>query len=411
MTRKMVEQITPAQARRIALAAQGFGRPAPSGIGIRQLGSLIERLGLLQLDSVNVFERSHYLPAFARLGAYDKADLDRLTFAKRGRYIEYWAHQAAIVPVESWPLWGWRMQGYRDLAAANPRSWASANQHMIDWLLAELADKGPLPASAIEHDANKRTGPWWGWSEVKTGLEELFLRGQVVTAGRRRFERIYALPEQILPAEVLGRSLPRHEAHKELVRHSAGAHGIGTASDLADYFRLKKGDVMPAIRELEEEGGLLPVTVPGWARTGKPVQAWLHRDVRIPRTLEATALLSPFDPVVWDRDRAERMFGFRYRIEIYTPQPKRIHGYYVLPLLIDGTLAGRIDLKSDRQNRVLRVQAAWAEPDAPAETPARLASLLQRTAAWQGLDAIEVMGRGTLAAAVAAELRLPLRAV
>jgi uncharacterized protein YcaQ len=405
----MVREISAAQARRIALAAQGFGRSRDGQnppTGTRQLNAAIERLGLLQLDSVNVFERSHYLPLYARLGAYDKAQLDRLTFGSKGRYIEYWAHEAAILPVESWPLLRWRMEHYRARSAADPNSWSSANQKMIDWLLAELADKGPLPASAIEHDANKRSGPWWGWSEVKTGLEVLFRWGDVVSAGRSRFERSYALTEQALGSEILNVSISRHEAHKLLLSHSARAHGIGTASDLADYFRLKNVDVLPVLDELEQEGELLPVAVPGWNR-----RAWLHRDARIPRKLEATALLSPFDPVVWERARAERLFGFRYRIEIYTPQPQRVYGYYVLPLLIDDRLAGRVDLKSDRQNRVLRVQATWGEPDAPPETAARLAPLIAQTAAWQGLPEVEVMNRGNLAAGLASELGLPLLAV
>jgi uncharacterized protein YcaQ len=375
----------------------------PAVPGIRQLGSLVGRLGLLQLDSVNVFERSHYLPAFARLGAYDKADLDRLTFAKKSRFIEYWAHEAALIPVDTWPLLRWRMQDHLDQATRDDTHWANAHRPMMDWLLAELADKGPMPASAIEHDANKRSGPWWGWSEVKTGLEVLFRWGEVVSGGRTRFERVYALPEQVLPADVLERDVSAHEARKQLVAHAAASHGIGTASDLADYFRMKRAQTMPAIHELVDEGVLLPVEVPGWKQN-----TYLHRDARIPRRIEATALLSPFDPVVWDRARAERLFGFRYRIEIYTPKPQRIYGYYVLPLLVDDRLVGRIDLKSDRQKGVLRVQAAWAEPDAPANTAERLAPLLRRTAAWQGLGEIEVMNRGTLARAAAAELGLGL---
>ena len=399
-------RLSAAQARRIALGAQGFGRPSQASPGIRQLGSLIGRLGLLQLDSVNVFERSHYLPAFARLGAYDKTQLDRLTFAKKGRFIEYWAHEAAVIPVETWPLLRWRMRDFRDLAAQDDGHWSAANRPMMDWLLAELADKGPLPASAIEHDANKRSGPWWGWSEVKTGLEVLFRWGEVVSGGRSRFERTYALPGQVLPAEVLDREVPPHEARKQLLSHAARAHGIGTASDLADYFRLKRTHAMPAIQELVDEGELVPVTVSGWKQG-----AYLHRDARVPRRIETTALLSPFDPVVWERARAERLFGFHYRIEIYTPKPKRVFGYYVLPLLIDDHLVGRVDLKSDRQNGVLRVQAAWREADAAlseGDIAARLAPLLRETAAWQGLGEIEVMHRGTLAASAATELGVAL---
>ena len=395
--------ISAAQARRIALAAQGFGRPRPDAIGTRQLNGAIDRLGLLQLDSVNVFERSHYLPLFARLGSYDKAQLDALTFARKGRYIEYWAHEAAIIPVSSWPLFRWKMSAMRERYSSAADGWVRSNQGMLEWLRAELADKGPLAASQIEHDASARKGPWWGWSEVKTGLEYLFMFGEVVTAGRTRFERTYALAERVLPAPVLDSVVPKDEAIRQLMSVSAKAHGIGTLTDLADYFRLKRDPARAALRDLVDDGELIPVTVPGWNRP-----AWLHRDARIPRRIEATALLSPFDPVVWERDRAERMFGFHYRIEIYTPAAKRIFGYYTLPLLVDDRLVGRVDLKSDRQNRVLRVQATWTEVGAPPETAARLAPLLRETAAWQGLDGIEVMDRGDQAGAIAAELGVPL---
>ncbi len=401
------QDISSAQARRIALAAQGFGRSRAEGSrqpGTRQLRSLIDRLRLLQIDSVNVFERAHYLPGFARLGAYDKTALDRLTFAKKSPYIEYWAHEAAVIPVETWPLLRWRMDDWRLRMNNDDTHWVHDNRPMVEWLMAELADKGPLPASAIEHDANKRSGPWWGWSDVKRGLEVLFAQGDLVSGGRTRFERVYALPEQVLPGDVLNREVPRADAVRQLMEQAARAHGIGTAKDFADYYRVKSRDALPAIRELEEAGILQPVTVRGWERAGRPLSAWVHNDARVPRRIDATALLSPFDPVVWERARAERMFGFHYRIEIYTPQPKRVYGYYVLPLLLDDRLVGRVDLKSDRQNGMLRVQASWSEADAPTGTAARLAPLLRETAAWQGLDGVEVMARGDLAGAVAAEL-------
>ncbi|WP_423923026.1 winged helix-turn-helix domain-containing protein [Frigoribacterium sp. 2-23] len=389
------ERLSPALARRVALAAQGFGRPTAT-VGTRQLNGLIDRLGLVQIDSVNVFERSHYLPFFARLGPYDKTLLDRLTMTPRSRYIEYWAHEAAFVPVSTWPLLRWRMDDYRAKWLGDDSSWLAQNASMARWLLDELRDKGPLPASLIEHDANVRTGPWWGWGDVKRGLESLFRVGDVVSAGRRRFERVYALPEQVLPASVLDETVDRAEAHRRLVAHAASAHGVGTTSDLADYFRLKTADVLPALHDLHDEGVLQPVSVDGWTRP-----AWLHRDARLPRRLDADALLSPFDPVVWERPRAERLFGFHYRIEIYTPQPKRVHGYYVLPVLQGDSLVARVDLKSDRQAGVLRVQAAWRERDLPVDVE-RLAALLHRASSWQGLDGVEVMPRGDLADALAA---------
>ncbi|MET0955053.1 MAG: crosslink repair DNA glycosylase YcaQ family protein [Cryobacterium sp.] len=406
----MVQTISPALARRIALAAQGFGRPAapagslPTAPGIRQLGSLVERLGLLQIDSVNVFERSHYLPAFSRLGPYDKAQLDRLSSGSKPRLTEYWVHEASLIPVDDWPLFRWRMQAFRDRAATDDDHWSQQNAPMLAWLLDELAANGPMRASAIEHDANKRSGPWWGWSDVKIGLETLFRWGDVVSGGRERFERVYALPEQVFSSELLNRHVPVDDAHRALIAQSARAHGIGTVSDLADYFRLATAPTRVAIAELEESGELIPVQVPGWGRNGSPGAAWLHRDARLPRRMDAAAVLSPFDPVVWERARAERMFGFHYRIEIYTPKEKRQFGYYVLPVLLDDAIVGRVDLKNDRQAGVLRVQASWAEPDAPADTAERLAAVLQRTAAWQGLAEIVVVPRGTLAPALAAAL-------
>lgn len=395
----MVDTVSAASARRIALAAQGFARPRPATVGTRQLNAMIDRVGLLQLDSVNVFERSHYLPVFARLGHYDKAALDALTFARRGRYVEYWAHEAAVIPVETWPLLRWRMDDYRQKHAGDLSAWAHGNRSMIDWLKAELAEKGPMPASAIEHDANKRSGPWWGWSDVKIGLEVLFRWGELVSAGRTRFERSYALPEQVLPDAVIHSHVPRHDAQRQLVRHAAEAHGIGTAGDFADYFRMSRVDTQAAVQSLAEEGVLLPVTVPGWKQ-----QAWLHRDAQKPRRIEAGALLSPFDPVVWDRKRAERLFDFHYRIEIYTPAPQRVFGYYSLPILIDDRVVGRIDLKNDRQAAVLRVQSAWHEAGVGHEIAERVAPLVRSAAAWQGLDDIRVSDWGTLAAPLAAEL-------
>ncbi|RFA09771.1 hypothetical protein B7R54_11560 [Subtercola boreus] len=380
-------------------------RPTP---GLRQFAPLVSKLALLQIDSVNVFERSHYLPVFARLGAYDKAQLDRLTYGPR--MIEYWAHVASFIPVTTLPLLRWRMDDYRARTDAGTDTWAAGNPQMIAWLQSELAEKGPMTASTFEHESNRRNGPWWGWSDVKIGLETLFRWGDVVSAGRTRFERLYALPSQVLPPSIVtalrDTPVPREEAMRELVSQSARALGVGTLGDIADYFRLKTVDALPAVRALEESGELLPVTVDGWNRP-----AWLHRDARFPRRMDAAAILSPFDPVVWRRERAERLFDFHYRIEIYTPQPKRIFGYYVLPVLIDDRVVGRVDLKSDRQAGVLRVQSAWIEPGvSPAAHPtiaARLAAVLRTTAAWQGLDAVAVMPAGTFSAPLAAELALP----
>lgn len=396
----MTESLSTTQARRIALAAQGFGRAPAAATGIRQLRSAVSRLGLLQLDSVNVFERSHYLPLFARLGTYDKADLDRLTFDRRGDYTEYWAHEAAVIPVEQWPLFRWRMDAFRHYYATNQKAWMQSDTTSVAWVLAELAEKGPLAASQIEDDSRSGKSGWWDWSDTKRALEYLFAIGEVVSAGRTRFQRRYALREQVLPRHVLDRDVSRDDAVRQLLAQSARAHGIGTLRDLADYYRIKQAPAKAAINELVEAGELLPVTVAGWN-----APAWLHRDARIPRRIETAALLSPFDPVVWERARAERMFGFHYRIEIYTPEPKRVFGYYSLPVLVDDQLVGRIDLKNDRQARVLRVQSAWREAHAPVGVEERIVPLLEATRAWQGLESVEFAGRGNLSAGLASAWR------
>ncbi|UOE45701.1 winged helix-turn-helix domain-containing protein [Agromyces larvae] len=399
----MLDSVSPALARRIALAAQGFGRASPAEPGTRALAGLLDRLSLLQIDSVNVFERSHYLPAFSRLGGYDKALLDRLTTGRRGRTVEYWAHEAAFIPRGLWPLFGFRREAYRAKGHAWG-GWVAENRHLADFLVHELAANGPMRASEIEHDANERRGPWWGWSDVKRTLEWMLRTGEVVCVERRRFERVYALPAQALPADLLDAEPSHDESVRGLVELAASALGIATLADLADYWRLKRAEAAPAVRDLEDAGVLLPVTVPGWTTGSKPTPAWVHRDARRPRRIDAAALLSPFDPVVWFRPRAERLFDFHYRIEIYTPEPQRVFGYYSLPVLVDDRVVGRVDLKSDRKAGVLRVQSAWTEPSAPADTAARLVPVLERAAAWQGLGEVVVVGRGDLSPALAAEL-------
>src|SRR5688572_29716151 len=399
----MVDVVSPALARRIALAAQGFGRPVPETASTRAVGGVVDRLGLLQIDSVNVFERSHYLPAFSRVGVYDRAALDRITNGRRGRMVEYWAHQAAFIPRELWPIFEFRRAEFRQ-RGSDWGGWVAENRTLADWLRAELAANGPMRASEIEHDANERRGPWWGWSDVKRTLEMMFRTGEVVCVERRRFERVYSLPEQALAPELLGTPPAEADAVRRLVELAASAQGIATEADLADYWRMKRAPVRAAIAELEEDGVLLPVEVPGWNTGSRPTPAWLHRDAKRPRRIDAAGVLSPFDPVVWFRPRTERLFDFHYRIEIYTPEPDRKFGYYSLPVLIDDDVVGRVDLKSDRKARVLRVQSAWAEACAPAETAERLVPVLRSAASWQGLDDIDVVGRGDLAPALRAGL-------
>ena len=400
-------RLTAAQARRLALAAQGFDRAHPSTVGTRQLNATIDRLQVVQLDSVNVFARSHYLPLFARLGAYDADALDALIFSRRGRYTEYWAHEAAIIRREDWPLWGWKREALRERFTIKS-AWVRENTAMLDWLLAELADKGPMTVSDVEHDATERRGPWWGWSDVKEGLEFLFAFGDVVSGGRRGFSRVYALPAQVGLGALHDVEVPRVEAQRELVLRSVRALGVGTVGDIADYHRLKIAPTTDALRALLAAGEIEQVEVEGWnTAAGRPSPAFIVPGARIPRRIEATALLSPFDPVVWSRDRALRLFGFHYRIEIYTPAPQRQYGYYTLPVLVDDRLLGRIDLKSDRQAGVMRVQSAWVEQGfSPSELAARVAPVLARASAWQGLGEVVVAEPlwGDAAAAVRAAL-------
>lgn len=306
-----------------------------------------------------------------------------------------------------WPLFRWRMDQFRAKALSDKDGWASDRSVFLDWLRQELRDNGPMAASEIEHEANTRRGPWWGgWSDVKVGLETLFRWGDVVSAGRAGFERRYGLAEQMLAPEILDAHVERSEAIRELVlRGGVKAHGLGTLDDIADYFRLPSAEARTALQELEDAGSVRRVSVDGWERRGKAREVWIDPRAKRPRSIRAEALLSPFDPVVWARDRALRLFDFHYRIEIYTPAHKRVHGYYVLPVLIDDKICARVDLKNDRQNRRLLVRAAWAEPTADADTAPRLAELLRRTAHWQGCDTIEVENKGTLSQQLAAAMR------
>ncbi|WP_424465103.1 winged helix-turn-helix domain-containing protein [Pseudoclavibacter helvolus] len=397
--------VSAAQARRIALAAQGFGsRTSAAEVGTRQLTSLLSRIHLLQIDSVNVWERSHYMPVFSRLGGYDKTTLDRLASGRIPRLTEYWAHEAALLPVSSLPLFGWRMREKAERDRRKSAEFLAGHADTIAWLRSELLERGPLAASEFEHDANKRRGSWWEWSDVKIVLEYLFRWGELASAPRKGFERRYALPEQVLPSEVLGANVSTGDAVRQLTAMAASAHGIGTTADLADYFRVPMALTKTALDELAEAGDVVPVRVAEWGKDGRPGLAWLHRDARRPRTMDAAALLSPFDPVVWFRPRAERMHNFHYRIEIYTPAHKRVYGYYSLPILLGDAVVGRIDLKNDRQSRILRVQSAWSEADAPADIAERTALLLRDAATWQSLDDIVVADRGNLARDLAGAL-------
>ncbi|MEV4688865.1 winged helix-turn-helix domain-containing protein [Microbacterium sp. LWH3-1.2] len=388
----MKSSLSAAEARRVALAAQGFGRPRPSAAGTRQLNGALARMATLQIDSVNVFARSHYMPLFSRVGAYDTAALDRLLFAHRSPYVEYWAHVAAFIPAEDWGLFDFRMQALRAKYGSKPGGWFDANRDIVDWVRAELAARGPLRPAQIEHDAKESArGPWWDWDVVKRALEYMWMFGEVAIAGRRGFERRYGLAEQVIPRHVLEAPIPRDEAVRELVRRAARAYGVASAADIADYWRIAdRTAVTTALGDLVDAGELHPVTVEGWTAAGRPAKAWLHADAVVPRKVDASAILTPFDPVVWFRDRAERLFDFEYRIEIYTPAPRRRFGYYSLPVLIGDDVVGRVDLKADRAASTLLVQSAWWEHGRPADAAPRLADELRLAAAWQGLESISI---------------------
>ncbi|HEX5857476.1 MAG TPA: crosslink repair DNA glycosylase YcaQ family protein [Microbacterium sp.] len=399
----MKDTLSAAEARRVALAAQGFGRPRPDAVGTRQLNLTAARMGITQIDSVNVFARSHYMPSFARLGSYDTSTLDRLLFGRRGPYVEYIAHVATFIPIEDWALWRFRMDAMRAKYGTDPDGWFVRNAATVEWVRAELAARGPLRPAEIEADAQRgRRGPWWDWDVVKHALEYMWMFGEVSIAGRRGFERRYALAEQVIPADVLARSVPREDAIRELVRRAARSYGVASAADLADYYRIRdRRAVMSAVHDLVDEGALRPVRVAGWDQGARPLPAWMHTDAAVPRAVDAAAILTPFDPVVWFRDRAERMFDFHYRIEIYTPASRRVFGYYSLPVLVGDDVVGRVDLKADRATSTLMVQSAWWEQGAPEGAAERLAGELRTAAAWQGLESVSISAWGDAVADLA----------
>jgi uncharacterized protein len=396
-----VISLSPLQARRVALGAQGFTRARPAAVTSRHLNATIARLGFFQIDSVNVLQRAQYLPLYSRMGPYDVELIHRAAGRAPRRLFEYWAHEAAYVDVNLRPAFQFRMD-------SGARMWGSMARiieqqpDLVAWVLEEVRAKGPLTAREIEHDTPRDNESWgWNWSEAKMALEYLFYKGEVTAARRNsQFERVYDVPERVLPAAVLARPpLDEEAAHLELVRHAARALGIGTAQCLRDYFRLSPEPTARAIATLADDGELLPATITGWKRP-----AFLHADAARPRAVRARALLSPFDPLVFERTRTEVLFDFRYRIEIYVPAHKRVHGYYVLPFLLGDRLVARVDLKADRAAGVLRVKGAWAESQAPASTAAELAAELTMMADWLGLDTVSVSRHGDLAVDLGAAL-------
>lgn len=388
-------------ARKIAVSAQGFGARPKARPTSAEITEAVARLGVVQLDSVNVVCRAHYLPLFARLGPYGRDLLDGSIWTRPSTLFEYWAHQASVVPVATHRLFRWRMER----ASRGEGIWAGVarfgreKRAFISKVLGEIVARGPVAASELSTATKSKSG-WWEWSDAKRAVEWLFWSGKVTASSRRSFERLYDLPERVLPADVLAAKTPSAEtAHRELLAIAAKAYGIATEEDLCDYFRLSRKESRPRIAELVEEGALVSARVDGWSRP-----AFLAAGITAPpRRLRATALLTPFDPLVWYRPRTERVFGFHYRIEIYTPAHKRTHGYYVLPFLLDDRLVARVDLKSDRARSVLSVRAAHVEEHvAPDEVVTSLASELRRLATWLGLERVEVVRKGRLASALRA---------
>jgi uncharacterized protein YcaQ len=379
-----VEKLSSAEARRIALAAQGFGGPRPEKVTAARWLRTIDRLSLHQIDSVNVLVRAHYLPAFSRLGPYDRSLIDTAAWGsrKQRRLFEYWAHEASLLPLALHPLLRWRMAraergeaGWKGL-----RVFARERRAEAEALLERIRSEGPSAASDLE-EKRGRSG-WWQWGDAKQALEWLFWTGRITTATRRgSFERVYDLMERVIPADIRALPTPNEkDAQRALIERAARALGVATEAELRDYFRLSPHDARPAIESLVEAAALAPVEVPGWARL-----AYLHRDARRPRRIYAQALLAPFDPLVWERSRTLRLFDFHYRIEIYTPADKRQHGYYVLPFLLGDRLAARLDLKADRQAGRLLVHAVHLEPHAPRDAMDAIVEELAAIARWLGL--------------------------
>lgn len=385
----MPAEVSRSQARRIALYAQGFGNKRPTGrVDRRHLRKLLDNVGLIQIDSVNVLVRSQELPLFARLGAHPRTLIPEATAA--GELFEYWVHEACHVPVEQRPLYGWAME--RHPRWKSLREFAEERHELIALVLDRLRDEGPLLASDLAM-RDRPKGQWWDWDDGKLALEHLFRTGEVAATRRPNdFARVYDLAERVIPARVLNLPTPtEQEAKKELLVLAAGYHGLGTAGDLADYHRLVHCRTLLA--ELVEEGRLVATTVEGWSQP-----AFMHPDAHLPRWVSARALLSPFDPVVWYRDRAERLFGFHYRIEIYVPKPKRRYGYYVLPFLLGDELVGRVDLKADRGAGRLLVIGAYGETGVnEPEVAGEMIDELRLMAEWLGLAAgVELGTRGDL---------------
>jgi uncharacterized protein YcaQ len=388
-----MRKLTNDQARRLALAAQGFVEGRPQGrIDVRHFRKVVDRVGLIQLDSVNVFSRTHYMPFFSRLGPYDSKALDEWLW-RSGEMFEYWGHEASVIPTARHRLFRWRMERgaftwarFDDLEKNHPE--------YLESVYRQVEDDGPLRTRDLEEPGQRDGTQMWGWSDGKVALEALFMRGLVTTADRPNFTRMYDVTERVISKEHLdGPTLTRDESLEELLVLAAGHLGVGTADDLADYYRIRMPVARPVVDRLAESGRIVEVEVDGWA---KP--AYLHPGATVPRRAGGTALLSPFDNLIWDRDRVERIWDFRYRIEIYVPEAKREYGYYVLPFLLDGDLVARVDLKTDRKGKALLVKGAFGEPGIDRARVGRaLRAELDQVATWLELEDVVVTKNGDLA--------------
>ena len=405
----MAGELSSAEARRLALSSLGFGAKKPAKAGVAHVRATAKRLSAIQVDSVNVLARAHYMPTFSRYGPYPTAALDQLVHEKRELF-EYWGHAACLLPIELYPALRWRMEGQLE-------GWGELEKEQlafIEAVHAEVAERGPLSAGELSN-GGKGTGNWWGWSDGKRAIEFLFRQGRVAIAGRRNFERLYDIPEHVFPREVLkAKPLSAEGGKKDLLVRAARAMGVGTARDIAMYFQVDmwwdrataNGRREPAkthvlFDELVEEGHLEKVEVEGWKRPGYVIPG-----AKVPRTIDARAIVSPFDPLMWERKWTKSVFDFDYQIEIYVPAARRIYGYYVLPFVLGDRFAGRVDLKADRKASTLLVQAAWLEPGRePKAVAAALADELRSIARWLGLESIKAGPKGSLARPLAKALK------
>ncbi|MFZ0626115.1 MAG: crosslink repair DNA glycosylase YcaQ family protein [Acidimicrobiia bacterium] len=385
--------ISISQARRFALAAQGLDRPRPTGrIDVRHFRRVVNDLGVIQLDSVNVFSRAHYMPFFSRLGPYGRDALDQWLWRSQEMF-EYWGHEASLMPVERHRLWRWKMDGNHGWDRV--RQIRRDHPGYMDSVLDQVRDRGPLRTADLHDPGERDASSMWGWSKGKVALEALFMEGHVTAADRPNFVRMYDLTERVVPHEHhRAEGLEREEAQTELLMLAASSMGVATTADMADYYRIRMPQARPLVRRLSSEGRLVEVDVDGWDGP-----TYLHPEARLPRRVEGRALLSPFDNLIWFRDRVERMWDFHYRIEIYVPEAKRVYGYYVLPFLLDGDLVARVDLKTDRKAGRLLVKGAWLEPGADEGRVAReLGEELEMVAGWLEMEGVEVHANGDLAA-------------